>query len=97
MSKNKIENPYELNPLSLKVTIFVGIVFGFLILSWEIIENIPKYEYIDTDNKRYIFNKINGNLYQFNPVPTNEITTYNLVSIVSEEKYLNSLKKMSDK
>jgi len=97
MSKNKIENPYELNPLSLKVTIFVGIVFGFLILSWEIIENIPKYEYIDTDNKRYIFNKINGNLYQFNPVPTNDITTYNLVSIVSEEKYLNSSKKVSDK
>lgn len=97
MSKNKIENPYELNPLSLKVTIFVGIVFGFLILTWEIIENIPKYEYIDTDNKRYIFNKINGNLYQFNPVPTNDITTYNLVSTVSEEKYLNSSKKVSDK
>ena len=93
MSKNKIENPYEPNPLSLKVTIFVGIVFGFLILTWEIIENIPKYEYIDTNNKRYIFNKINGNLYQLNPNPVNDVTIYNLVSIVSEEKYLNSLKR----
>lgn len=97
MIENKNEKPYEPNPWSLKVTIFVGIVFGFFILTWEIIENIPKYEYIDTNNEQYIFNKINGNLYRHNATSLNDVETYNLISIISEEKYLNALSKVNDK
>jgi hypothetical protein len=55
LTKNKSEKPYEPNPWSLKVTIFVGIVFGFLILTWEIIAHIPKNEYIFLRHKEFIF------------------------------------------
>ena len=97
MSENKKEKNYEPNPLSLKMTIFVGIIFGFLILSWEIVENIPKYEYLYVENEKYIFNKINGNIYQFYRNPENDIVTYNLVSVIGEEKYLDMTQKGSDK
>ena len=75
----------------MKITIFLGIVFGFLIFL-EIVENIPKYEHINKDNQQLIFNKINGKVYQLTN-PNNDLLTYNLVSVLSEEKYFKVLKK----
>lgn len=95
MTYNKSEKPYEPNPWSMKITIFLGIVFGFLIFSWEIVENIPKYEHINKDNQQLIFNKINGKVYQLNQTPNNDLLTYNLVSVLSEEKYFKVLKKIN--
>lgn len=94
MPKNKSEKPYEPNPWSLKVTIFVGIVFGFLILTWEIIAHIPKYEYIDANSEQFILNKINGNMYHIKQTSINGLITYDLTSVLSEEKYLDALSKL---
>ena len=56
--------------ISLKVVIYLGIVSGIFLGSWEIVNNIPKYEYIQRDNNySIIFNKSNGASYK----PTKDI------------------------
>ena len=91
MANEKNKNSNEPISISLKVVIYLAIVSGILIGSWEIVNNIPKYEYIRFDEKSFIFNKINGNVYLYSENIKNSriedfVETYNLISVISEEK-----------
>jgi hypothetical protein len=90
--------------LSLKVVIYLAIVSGIFIGSWEIVNNIPKYEYINdiNDGTPLIFNKINGNVYLFsenivNNTIENGLQTFNLISVISEEKYIDRKNRVEKK
>ena len=50
--------------ISLKVVIYLGIVSGIFLGSWEIVNNIPKYEFKSDEGGSYIFNKSNGAYYK---------------------------------
>ena len=90
--------------LSLKVVIYLAIVSGIFIGSWEIVNNTPKYEYINdiNDGIPLIFNKINGNVYLFsenivNNTIENGLQTFNLISVISEEKYIDRKNRVEKK
>ena len=96
MADKNNKNLNEPISLSLKVVIYLAIVSGIFIGSWEIVNNIPKYEYINdiNDGTPLIFNKINGNVYLFsenivNNTIENGLQTFNLISVISEEKYID--------
>ena len=91
MADENNKNSNEPISISLKVVIYLDIVSGIFIGSWEIVNNIPKYEYFNTDGKNFIFNKINGNVYNYSENIKNSriedfVETYNLISVISEEK-----------
>ena len=84
--------------------IYLAIVSGIFIGSWEIVNNIPKYEYINdiNDGTPLIFNKINGNVYLFsenivNNTIENGLQTFNLISVISEEKYIDRKNRVEKK
>jgi len=94
MTDEKNENINKPITFSLKVVIYLGIVSGILLGSYEIVNNIPKYEYIKTDGLPLIFNKINGNVYVYsenikNHQIENFVETFNLISVISEEKFID--------
>ena len=91
MADENNKNSNEPISISLKVVIYLAIVSGIFIGSWEIVNNIPKYEYFNTDGKNFIFNKMNGNVYLYSDNIKNnqiedDVETYNLISVISEEK-----------
>jgi hypothetical protein len=79
--------------------IYLGIVSGIFIGSWEIVNNIPKYELIESDNYgMLIINKINGNVYIDNAYDNEQYerygyANYNLMGKISE----TPLKKQNEK
>ena len=90
MADENNKNSNEPISISLKVVIYLAIVSGIFIGSWEIVNNIPKYEYINdiNDGTPLIFNKINGNVYLFsenivNNTIENGLQTFNLISVIS--------------
>ena len=104
MADKNNKNLNEPISLSLKVVIYLAIVSGIFIGSWEIVNNIPKYEYINdiNDGTPLIFNKINGNVYLFsenivNNTIENGLQTFNLISVISEEKYIDRKNRVEKK
>lgn len=104
MADKNNKNSNEPISLSLKVVIYLAIVSGIFIGSWEIVNNIPKYEYINdiNDGTPLIFNKINGNVYLFsenivNNTIENGLQTFNLISVISEEKYIDRKNRVEKK
>ena len=104
MSDENNKNSNEPISISLKVLIYLAIVSGIFIGSWEIVNNIPKYEYINdiNDGTPLIFNKINGNVYLFsenivNNTIENGLQTFNLISVISEEKYIDRKNRVEKK
>lgn len=63
MTKKNNKPFYEEDSWNLKVVLWVGIVFGFLIFGWEVVDNIPKYEYFEYKGRILAYNKINGDLF----------------------------------
>ena len=63
MSDKNNKNLNEPISISLKVVIYLGIVSGILIGSWEIVNNIPKYEYFERRGEMFMINKINGDVF----------------------------------
>ena len=89
MTDEKNKNSNKPITLSLKVVIYLGIVSGIFLGSWEIVNNIPKYEFINREGRDYIFNKINGNVY-LQPKGTEMLDKYgyfpyNLIGKISEK------------
>lgn len=104
MADENNKNSNEPISISLKVVIYLAIVSGIFIGSWEIVNNIPKYEYINdiNDGTPLIFNKINGNVYLFsenivNNTIENGLQTFNLISVISEEKYIDRKNRVEKK
>jgi len=106
MANEKNKNSNEPISLSLKVVIYLSIVSGIFIGSWEIVNNIPKYELVmGTTNELFVINKINGNVYIKNKVTnptynysTDEILWYgynpfNLLGKISETPLKNQNEK----
>jgi len=96
MTDENNKNSNEPISLSLKVVIYLGIVSGIFIGSWEIVNNIPKYELIESDNDRFIINKINGNVYVENMSQFERLgyAPFNLMGKISETTLTDENKKV---
>ena len=89
MSDEKNKNSNEPITLGLKIVIYLGVVSGIFIGSWEIVNNIPKYEYISFGKELLVFDKRNGNLYKRpenfgEKIVEDEITNFKLVGKIEK-------------
>lgn len=73
MTKKNNKPFYEEDSWNLKVTLWVGIVFGFLIFGWEVVDNIPKYEYFERNGEMFMYDKTNGDLFMTSRKKENRI------------------------